>query len=517
MRLEDKKDLLRDGNMASPWQQDIGLKRLKSKHQISETFDAVIIGGGVTGITTALLLQLEGKKCIVLEAHTLGFGTTGGTSAHLNSFFDTTYADIEKDFGKEAAKLVADSGKEALELIRNLIGHFGIECEYETKKALLFSDDDAESKQLYEILESSRNAGLDVEETTSNCLPVPYQKVIKFYDQGQFHPIKYLTGLANVFIEMGGVIQEHQLVTNTGFVDGLHYAETEQGKIKGHHIVYATHIPPGITSFNFRCAPYRSYVIATTLSDEDDYPAELIYDLKEPYHYFRTHIIDERKYLLIGGEDHKTGHGDPEKALNNLITYARQYFDIDQIAFNWSSQYYVPADGLPYIGQFPGEAKGVYVATGFNGNGMTFGTLSAKIISDSILGNENPYIDLYKPSRIKPIAGFSEMIKENADVVWHFVADRFFNESLSSLKESNTDSGYIIEYGGHHLAIYKDKSSKLHLLNASCTHAGCIVSWNPIEKSWDCPCHGARYNTKGEVITGPSQKGLQQLNIDNEE
>lgn len=412
---------------------------------------------------------------------------------------------------------MASSGKEALELVRDLIGHFAIECEYETKTALLFSENDMESKQLDEILKSSKNAGLEVHETTSNCLPISYQKVIKFYDQGQFHPIKYLTGLANVFIELGGIIREHQFVTNTGFENGLHYAETEQGKIKGHHIIYATHIPPGITSFNFKCAPYRSYVIAVTLLDDDDYPAELIYDLKEPYHYFRTHTINDKKYLLIGGEDHKTGHGDPEKALNNLINYARQHFDIDEVAYKWSSQYYVPADGLPYIGHFPEEEQGAYVATGFNGNGMTFGTLSAKIISDSILDYGSPYIDLYKPSRIKPIAGFSEVIKENADVVWRFVSDRLFNDSMSSLNNADTDSGYLIEHEGHQVAVYKDKSGKLHLLNATCTHAGCIVNWNPIEKSWDCPCHGARYDAKGSVITGPSQKGLQQLNIENKE
>ncbi|WP_353137045.1 FAD-dependent oxidoreductase [Pseudopedobacter sp.] len=501
----------RDGEMNSPWQSLNSPNILTPNQEI--IFDVLIIGGGITGITTALLLQMEGKKCIIIEARNLGFGTTGGTSAHLNSFFDSTYADIEKDFNEDTAKLVADSGKDTLKSIKNLIERFNIQCDYETKDGLLFSENEKESKQLSKILEASKKAGIDVQKANDNNLPIPYHEVIEFSQQGQFHPLKYLFGLAKAFVDFGGVIKENTFVTDTGFEDGLHYAESTHGKIQGLNIVHATHIPQRISLFNFKCAPYRSYVIAVTLSD-GEYPDQLIYDMKEPYHYFRTHTIDGEKYLLIGGEDHKTGHGDPEESLKNLITYAKAYFNIDTIAYQWSSQYYVPADGLPYIGPFPGREKGCYVATGFNGNGMTFGTLSAQIISDAILGKKNVYAEIYDPSRIKPIAEFSELIKENADVAWHFVADRFPTDFISSLKEIDNDTGRIVIYNGHRIAVYKDHAGKFHALNPTCTHAGCIVNWNQIEKSWDCPCHGGRFNINGDVISGPPPKNLQKIDIE---
>jgi Rieske Fe-S protein len=253
--------------------------------------------------------------------------------------------------------------------------------------------------------------------------------------------------------------------------------------------------------------------LGITLTD-DRYPQELIYDMQEPYHYFRTHVIGDNKILIVGGEDHKTGQDDPEEAFSKLIEYVNTYFPVGEIIYKWSSQYYIPTDGLPYIGHFPGQADGSFVATGFNGNGMIFGTLSGCIISDIILGRKNEFVELYQPSRIKPIAGFKEFVKENANAVWHLISDRFSAEKIESLKEIQNGSGCLIDHDGKRLAVYKDENGKVHALNPTCTHAGCIVKWNQDEKSWDCPCHGGRYTIEGKILCGPPTKDLQKLKIE---
>lgn len=502
----------RDGIRESPWQDAQHPDFIMQKDIKHPYFDAIIIGGGITGITTALLLQLKGKNCVIIEGSKIGFGTSGGTTAHLNTFFDTTYPEIDNKFGKDASKLATQSAKDAIANIHYLVKALNISCDFEYKDGLVYAETDEESSLLDDILKSSQDAGVEVNYTDSNLLPIPFKKVVKFSEQAQFHPIKYLEALSQEFINKGGILLENHFVEETGFEDKMHFAKGKDFFIKGKNLIHATHQPHGINQFNFKCAPYRSYVIGVTL-ENDSYPDALIYDMQEPYHYFRTHVVDGQKILIIGGEDHKTGHDDPEKAFENLIGYAKEYFKIASIPYKWSSQYYVPADGLPYIGAYPGSKEGAYVATGYNGNGMIFGTVAAQIIADSILKNDNSYADLYKPSRIKPIASFTEFVKENADVAWRFVADKFTAENIDSLNELDNDSGCLIDYDGIKIALYKDETGKAHALNPTCTHAGCIVNWNNSEKSWDCPCHGGRYTVDGKVITGPPVKDLEKLNI----
>lgn len=502
----------RDSLNQSPWQSEVYRPVRSEEVDLADIADIIIVGAGITGITTALMLQKAGRKCIILEAGNIGFGTTGGTSAHLNTFFDATYPEIESDFGEDEAKLVADSGKEASAIIKGFVDEYKIDCDFEYKQGFLFSQGEKETKQLKTILESSANAGIEVSVSRKNDVPVPFDMAIRFSRQGQFHPLKYINTLARAFIDLGGIIMENMFVSDSKMEDGIIELTVAGQTIRTANLVFATHIPPGITAFSFRCAPYRSYVLGVKLKD-DNYPTGLAYDMKEPYHYFRTHQIDGQKYLIIGGEDHKTGHGDPEQAFANLESFLNRYYQVDAVAFKWSSQYYVPADGLPYIGHLAASGDSVYIATGFNGNGMMFGTLSAKIISDQILGIENPYAKLYSPSRIKPVAGFTDFVKENADVAWHFIADRFGMEALNALSELNRDEGKVVELQGTKLALYKNSKGEVTALSPVCTHAGCIVKFNAAEKSWDCPCHGGRYDISGKVISGPPQKGLPQVEL----
>ncbi|MFD2287616.1 FAD-dependent oxidoreductase [Pedobacter petrophilus] len=501
----------RDGIRESLWQ-PASLSQTPQNHSTEKGYDVLIIGGGITGITTALMLQRAGKQCILAEAKNLGYGTTGGTSAHLNTFLDSTYPEIDSDFSKEASKMLAEATRSVIEDIKSNIDGLNIDADFEYKDGFLFSQNDKEDEELQQILESSQEAGIAVSESATNGLPIPFKRALKFDQQAQFHPIKYINGLATEFERLGGKIISGAMVENTTFKDGLHQATAKDLIINAKSLVWATHIPPGINLLSLRNAPYRSYVLALTLQD-GNYPDCLSYDMKEPYHYFRSHEIDGKHYLLIGGADHKTGHEDPVAAFNELESYARANFKIATIDYKWSSQYYVPVDGLPYIGQLPGGDEHTYVATGFNGNGMIFSNLSARIISDLILGKENELGKLLSPSRLKPVSGFTEFIKENADVAYRFVADRFGAKLIESTSEIELEEGKIVDFEGEKLAIYKDADGVVTALRPVCTHAGCIVNWNNAEKSWDCPCHGGRFSVSGEVITGPPRKELEKVDL----
>jgi Rieske Fe-S protein len=253
--------------------------------------------------------------------------------------------------------------------------------------------------------------------------------------------------------------------------------------------------------------------MAITLKDKK-YPQALGYDMCDPYHYYRSQKTGSKEYLIAGGEDHKTGHEEnTEQCFRNLESYVRKYFDVDTIAYKWSSQYYVPADGLPYIGHLPGNRENIYCATGFNGNGMIFGTLSGSILCDLIVKGKSKYKDLFSPARVKPVAGFTNFIKEAADVVGHLIGDKFTAESISLLADIAAGEAKVVQYEGHTLALYKDENHNMHAVNSACTHIKCTVGWNSVEKSWDCPCHGSRFSFDGTMLTAPARKDLEKLDL----
>jgi ferritin-like metal-binding protein YciE/glycine/D-amino acid oxidase-like deaminating enzyme/nitrite reductase/ring-hydroxylating ferredoxin subunit len=502
---------LRDGALESPWQKPEG-PATTPQVLSGQVYDCLIVGAGITGLTAGLLLQQAGKQVIIAEAQTAGFGTTGGTSAHINNFADTTYAEARSAFGTDGAQLFADAISEGAGLIRNNIENLRIECDYAEKKGYIYAENEDEVKQLADIFEGMQQVGVEADYTDKAPTPVPFLKALEIPGQAQFHPLKYLQAIRSAFLEAGGILLPHTFIEKLDQEDGVHVANAGTQQIRAYKVIYATHIPPGITVFSFRCAPYRSYMLALKLK-AGKYPDALIYDCQEPYHYVRTHEIDGEPLLLIGGNDHKTGHDDPEKAFDDLEKYARNYYSVSSVKYRWSSQYYIPADGFPYIGQIPFVADGILTATGFNGNGMMLGSISAKILADQVLGVENRYSQLFSPYRIKPIDGFMELVKENADVAYHFVADRFGIPETDSLNSIRPGTGKIVELGGTKLAVYRDENGTVNALSPTCTHAGCLVNFNAAECTWDCPCHGGRYAIDGSVITGPPTQALKQISI----
>lgn len=503
--------IARDGATISLWQQSANEFREKNTPQ-QNYFDVAIAGGGITGITTALLLQKAGKKCIVFEAENLCFGTTGGTTAHLNTLLDNPYTMIKKNFGEEGAKLVAQAAREAIALVKSNIEEYNVDCEFEDASAYLFAQTDKQVNELQDIHDACRLVKVNATYTDSMPVNIEFKKAMIVPEQAKFHPVKYVQALAKAFEEAGGVIMQHCMVQgleNNELVD----IATTKGNFKSGYFIYATHIPPGINLLHLRCSPYRSYAISLTLKN-NKYPADLFYDMYDPYHYIRSQQIDDTTYLIVGAEDHKTGMVEnTDECFANLEKYINKYFDVEKIINRWSSQYFEPADALPYIGQLPGQKENILVATGYGGNGMTYSHVAAITLKSIIQKKENPYIQLFNPGRIKPVAGFVSFISHNADVVKEFAGKLLPKQKLEDLADIQAGKGKVVKYEGQTVALYKDEKEELFAVNPSCTHMKCNVAWNEAERSWDCPCHGSRFDINGEVLTGPAVVNLEKIEL----
>ncbi|MFN8310480.1 MAG: FAD-dependent oxidoreductase [Chitinophagales bacterium] len=503
----------RDGALESLWQSGMPAYESKSA-KLPEKVDVAIVGGGITGLTTAYLLQKAGRKCTVLEAKNIGFGTTGGTTAHLNTLMDTPYDQIISKFNLEAAQLVAKGTKQALAFIEHFITSRAVDCGFEKAAACVFSQDDEQAEELKSMVAAAIKVGLQAEFVNEISVPISFKTAAQFPEQAKFHPLKYLYEMANAFQEAGGEIIQDCRVRDVASDGAMATITTSKGNIKASKVVYATHIPPGVNLLHFYCAPYRSYALSVKLEDENSYPDDLVYDMWNPYHYYRTQVVNGEKYLIAGGEDHKTGHEEnTNSCIRNLEAYVRSHFKVKQVVHAWSSQFFNSVDGLPYIGHLPGNAENVFVATGFGGNGMTYGTLSALVLADLLTTGESEYKLLFLPSRVKPIAGFTDLMKEGADVVAQLFGGWLSIDKISELADIAKGEAKVVRYDNKALALYKDENGKVFALNPSCPHIKCTVSWNIAEKSWDCPCHGSRFAHTGELLTGPARTDLEKLEL----
>lgn len=505
----------RDGSCKSIWQENMPEYKTKSTNKTTDkSFDVVIVGGGVTGITTGLLLQKAGRSVMIAEANNIGFGTTGGTTAHLNSFMEASFSQLIKNFGEDNARLVAKAARQALDLIKKHVEEYNIDCGYKEVTGYFYALDEKQIESLDEFFEGFEKVGMNASVTNTIPVKIPFEKAFEVPGQAQFHPTRYIYALAEEFEKLGGILVQDCKVTGVEENEILEIS-TSTGTVKARNLIYATHIPPGVNLLHFRCAPYRSYVIAAKLKNENDYPAGLAYDMDSPYRYYRTQEIDGQQYLIAGGEDHKTAHEEnTEACFNRLEAYVRKFYEVDQIAFRWSSQYYDPVDGLAYIGHLPQHPENMFVATGYGGIGFNNAHIAAMLLTDMICGVKNEFEHLFNPNRVKPVAGFSKFVKEGADVVSHLIGRFFSKEKLDALAELAPGEAKVVKYEGHRVALYKDEDGQIHAVNPACTHIKCTVGWNTAEKSWDCPCHGARFSYDGTVLNGPAIGDLEMIRIE---
>jgi glycine/D-amino acid oxidase-like deaminating enzyme/nitrite reductase/ring-hydroxylating ferredoxin subunit len=463
--------------------------------------DVAIVGAGITGLTAARLLVREGKRVAVLEQHQVGSGTTGGTTAHVTQVLDLRFRDLRSKFGRDDLRVVVDSSRAALELIASLVEEDAISCDFARIPAYLYTEHPDEVSSLEEEVEAANEAGMPASLVREVPLPFPVAAAVRYEDQARFHPLSYLASLARTVHANGGRIYEETRVIDVEAGEPCR-VRTERGTVTAESVLFATHTPAGFSLLHAELEPLRSYVLGVKLRGENP-PDGLFFDTEEPYNYTRR----QGDILIVGGKDHKTGEGDPEESYQALEEYVRKRWDVESIGYRWSAQLYHPPDGLPMIGRALTSGH-VWLATGYSGVGMVFGTLGGMLLTDFALGRENPWAEVYKPSRIKPLAAGPQVAKLNIEAAATFVKDRVTIPKVQDLSEVPVGEGRVVEIGGERAAVYREESGAVHAVSPVCTHALCIVHWNGAEKSWDCPCHGSRFAIDGGVLEGPAVKAL---------
>lgn len=469
-----------------------------------EFVDVAIVGGGITGLTTALLLALEGKSVAVLEARRLGAGVTGRTTAHLTAVLDTRYYTLEKAFGREGAKLAAESNAGAIRQIEAIVERYAIDCELERVPGYLFTERAEKVDELAHELVAVEKIGMEAEPASlPEALPLHAKAVIRFPGQAQFHPLKYIRGVAEALVRAGHRLFEETRVLSVDEGEPCTVHLENGATLRAEHVILATHAPLNAVLLQPRLAQYRSYVVSGPVPHA---PNGLFWDVEDPYHYVRSRRGDVPE-LIVGGGDHKTGkHDRAGEGFDEVVAFAAR-LGLGEPTRAWSAQVVEPVDGLPFIGANL-RSERVFVATGFSGNGMTFGTVAAQVLRDLCLGRGNRFADLYSTRRLKPLASLPSLLGENVDYPLHLLSDRVRPPDARRLEDIAPGEGKIVRVGGARLAVYRDETGALHALSPICTHMGCHVAFNAAERSWDCPCHGSRFDTRGAVLDGPATRPL---------
>lgn len=479
------------------------------------TAEVCVVGAGIAGLTTAYLLAREGVSVIVLEALQLGQGETGRTTAHL-AVPDDRYWHIEDSYGEDAARAVADSFGAAIDLVETIVHTEGIDCDFHRVDGYLLSSATHPEEALAKELAAARRAGVQV--TRTDAAPWPRWcdgPCLKFADQAQFHPLRYLEGLVNAIEKRGGVIHLDTRVAGVEEEeDGVTVTTTAGHKVRADHAVVATNTPINDrVKLHTKIPAYQTYAIATRIP-RGSMERLLMWDDGDPYCYVRTAELNEQEDLLIaGGQDHKTGQeANPENRYAALIGWLRKHFpNAGDIAYRWSGEVMESIDGIAYLGRNPGSTH-IYVITGDSGNGMTHCTAGAILVTDLILGRANPWLAIYDPAR-KAFKEAGVFMREQANVAAQY-ADWVSGGDVATIDEIAAGEGALIREGLKKLAVYRDEEGAVHAHSATCPHLGCIVQWNAAEKTWDCPCHGSRFTRYGNVLHGPAVSGLPNTDVE---
>jgi glycine/D-amino acid oxidase-like deaminating enzyme/nitrite reductase/ring-hydroxylating ferredoxin subunit len=472
-----------------------------------ERADVVVVGAGIAGLTTAYLLARAGRSVIVLDRGAIGGGMTARTSAHLASAWDDFYHDLISMRSLDEARQCYESQAAAIDRIEAIQAKEAIACDFARVDGYLFAAPGSDRSDLDSEIEACHRIGFkDVEWVERAPLRgVDTGRALRFPRQGRFHPLKYLDGLVRCIRRDGGRLFGDTPVIETKEEGGEVTVRNESGHtVRAGAAVFATNSPVNDwLAIHSKQAPYRTYCIAGRVPRGSAADA-LFWDTHDPYHYVRVQPVDDRHdMLIVGGEDHKTGEADDmEKRLAELRSWTRRHFpDFDKIEHRWSGQVLEPVDYLGFIGRNPGNER-IYVATGDSGQGLTQGTVAGILISDLILGRDNPWAQAYDPKRIT-LGATGRFISENVTVLTNF-AEYVTGGEVSSVDEIRPGQGAVLRQGRTKLAAYRDEYGKLHLNSAVCTHTNCIIHWNSFERCWDCPCHGSHFSIDGEPINGPA-------------
>ena len=469
--------------------------------------DVAIVGAGLVGITLAYLLKKEGRKVAVIEADRILQGTTGHTTAKITSQHSLIYEKLIRSMGKELAYQYAEANESSIRLIETIIDENKIDCDFSHLPAYIYTQSDEYTEKIENEFKAASLLGISAQYTENTQLPFEVKAAMRFDNQAQFHPRKYLLALAEKIPGDGCAIYE-----NTRAIDIVEEEKniivTQQGaKISSNVIVLATHYPfwdrHGL--YFARMYPERSYIMGVRISER--FPTGMYINAEDPGRSLRAQPYEGGELVLVGGEHHKTGHGENTYShYEKLKDFACSNFNLQEILYRWSTQDYTSMDGIPFIGRITSSKPNIYVATAFMKWGMTNGTAAAVIIRDLIIKGESPWQEVFNPSRFTPIASAKNFVVENADVAKNFITDKLvpIDENI----DIKPGEARIIEHGGSRAGAYRDEKGKLHIVDTKCTHIGCELHWNEAEMSWDCPCHGSRFSYDGEIIDGPALRPL---------
>lgn len=474
------------------------------------TVDVAVIGGGNTGVTAAYLMKKAGLKVALIERDRVGAADTAHTSAHLTCVTDLRLSELVSKFGQDHAQAIWDAGEAAIQQIEQIVADEGIDCDFARVPGFLHAALQEERDESKELLEDARLAEtLGFPATYVESVPVFNRPGIQFSNQARFHPLRYLDALVQRIPGDGSHVFEHTEATEFSS-DSLSF-QANGKTVSCRFIVIATDVPlmgkTGLidaTLFQTKISPYVSYVIGAKIS-HGAVPDALFWDTSDPYYYFRSERRAKYDYAVFGGLDHKTGQdSDPKAHFAQLEELLKKYFPEANVNHRWSGQVIESVDGLPFIGE---TVPGQFVATGFSGNGLTYGTLAAMMARDAVQGKENPWRDLFTIRR-KKLSSIFNYIKENIDYPYYMIKDRLTGAEGTSLRDVKRREGKILKIDGKRVAVYRDGNGQVTQLSPYCTHMGCLVNWNGAEQAWDCPCHGSRFQATGEVLAGPAEACL---------
>ncbi len=502
----------RDGATRSIWTEGVD-RPTHPQPSASDKAEIVVVGAGISGLTAAYLLAGDGHDVLVVDEGPVGAGQTERTSAHLASIIDDRFSHLEKLHGQEVSRLAHQSHSAAIDRIETISRTEKIDCDFRRLPAYLFLGPGDKERTLDEEFAAAQRAGVESEDMLDHVgYGLNIGKAIRFDHQAAFHPLRYLVGLAAAAEKRGVRIRVGRRVIDVaGAKDGKPVTITFENdlKIECKSAVVATNTPTPINDWMgvyLKQASYRTYVVGLSVP-HGRIPDALYWDTADPYHYVRLiRDADKGDVLLVGGEDHKTGQGgESDERFKKLADWARGFFPAaGEEVSRWSGQVQEPSDGLAYIGVAPTKGSGVYVITGDSGMGLTHGTLGAMLVTDLIAGRANPWEKMYEPTR-KSLN--REVVTENLNTTTQYV-DYLTPGDEKSEDDITKGEGALIRSGLKKLAVYRDDAGKLHRMSAICTHLQCIVQWNALEKSWDCPCHGSRFDPCGKMVMGPAVDDL---------